>query len=396
MVPAAPSSLPAPPLRRAMPRARRPVKPEAPRGRFGLHRKMSPATDHSVSDQKTAPDPEDPAKPDSLGEIEKPSWKYVLKKTVREFGDDQCQDIAAGLTYYYVLSLFPALIAVFSLLGVVGQGKEAATAVLDIVTQVAPDAAEGLQGPIEDLASSQAAGFALISGIVLAIWTASGYVGAFSRAMNRVWEIDEGRPIWKLKPAQLAVTLLAIVLVVVALVLLVISGPVAEAVGQALGIGEIGLIIWQIARWPILAFIVVFFVAVLYYFTPNAKQPKFRWVSTGAIIAIVVLGIASLGFGIYVANFSNYDRTYGSLAGVIIFLLWVWIANLALLFGAEFDAELERGRQLQGGLEAEERIQLPPRDTKKIDKKAEREEKEIAEARAIRERAAASNGDEGR
>ncbi|WP_345750803.1 YihY/virulence factor BrkB family protein [Microbacterium rhizophilus] len=357
---------------------------------------MSPATDHSVSDQKTAPDPEDPAKPDSLGEIEKPSWKYVLKKTVREFGDDQCQDIAAGLTYYYVLSLFPALIAVFSLLGVVGQGKEAATAVLDIVTQVAPDAAEGLQGPIEDLASSQAAGFALISGIVLAIWTASGYVGAFSRAMNRVWEIDEGRPIWKLKPAQLAVTLLAIVLVVVALVLLVISGPVAEAVGQALGIGEIGLIIWQIARWPILAFIVVFFVAVLYYFTPNAKQPKFRWVSTGAIIAIVVLGIASLGFGIYVANFSNYDRTYGSLAGVIIFLLWVWIANLALLFGAEFDAELERGRQLQGGLEAEERIQLPPRDTKKIDKKAEREEKEIAEARAIRERAAASNGDEGR
>jgi len=205
--------------------------------------------------------------------------------------------------------------------------------------------------------------------------------------MNRIWEIDEGRPIWKLKPAQLAVTLLAILLVVLALILLIVSGPVAEAVGQALGIGEVGLLIWQIAKWPVLAFIVVFFVAVLYYFTQNAKQPRFRWVSTGAVIAIVTLVIASLGFGIYVANFSNYDRTYGSLAGVIIFLLWVWIANLALLFGAEFDAELERGRQLQGGLEAEERIQLPPRDTNRIDKKAEREEKEIAEARGIRERA---------
>jgi membrane protein len=345
---------------------------------------MSPATDHSVNDQKTAPDPEHPAKPDSIGEIEKPSWKYVLKKTLAEFKDDECQDQAAGLTYYTVLSVFPALIAVFSLLGVVGQGKEAANAVLGIVEQVAPDAAEGLKSPIEELAGSGAAGFGLVIGVLVAIWSASSYVGAFARAMNRVWEIDEGRPFWKLKPAQLGVTLLAIALVVVALILLIVSGPIAKAVGEAIGIGEVGLMIWQIAKWPVLAFIVVFFVAVLYYFTPNAKQPKFRWVSTGAVIAIVVLVLASLGFGIYVANFSNYDRTYGSLAGVIIFLLWLWIANLALLFGAEFDAELERGRQLQGGIEAEERIQLPPRDTSRIDKKAEREEKELAEAREIR------------
>lgn len=344
-------------------------------------------------EQKHAPepdgsaDPRDRAKPDSLGEVRKPSWKYVLKKTVREFSDDQCPDLAAALTYFAVLSMFPALIAVFSLLGVIGQGQQAADAVLGIVDQVAPgSASDTLRGPIEELASSQAAGLALISGVVLAVWSASGYVGAFSRAMNRVWEIDEGRPFWKLKPAQLAVTLFAIALVVVALVLLIVSGPVAEAVGQAIGIGEVGLLIWQIAKWPVLAFVVVLFVAVLYYFTPNAKQPKFRWISTGAVIAILVLVIASLGFGIYVANFSNYERTYGSLAGVIIFLLWVWIANLALLFGAEFDAELERGRQLQGGLEAEERIQLPPRDTTKIDKAADKEAEEVAEARAIRER----------
>ncbi len=365
-------------------------------GGAGFHGGMSPATDHSVRDEKNAPDPEHPSKPDSLGEIEKRSWIYVLKKTIREFTDDGCQDLAAGLTYYSVLSLFPGLIAVFSLLGIFGQGQQGADAVVGIVEQVAPDAARTLSGPIEQLASAPGAGFALISGIVLAIWTASGYVGAFGRAMNKIWEIDEGRPFWKLKPAQLLVTLLAIVLVVIALVLLIVSGPVAEAIGQAIGIGETGLLIWQIAKWPVLAFIVVFFVAVLYYFTPNAKQPKFRWVSTGAVIAIVVLAIAGAGFGIYVANFSNYNRTYGSLAGVIIFLLFTWITNLALLFGAEFDAELERGRQLQGGLPAEERIQLPPRDTKQIDKKAEREEKEIAEAREIRQNAASEDDDRGR
>ncbi|GAA3659318.1 YihY/virulence factor BrkB family protein [Microbacterium marinilacus] len=346
---------------------------------------MSGTPDHSVQDQKLAPDPEHPAKPDSLGDIKKPSWKYVLKKTVSEFVDDRCIDLAAGLTYFSVLALFPALIAVFSLLGVIGQGQQAADAVLDIVQEVAPgDAASALRGPIEELASSQTAGLALITGTVLAIWTASGYVSAFSRALNRIWEIDEGRPFWKLKPAQLVVTLLAIVLVAIAVILLIVSGPVAKALGDAVGIGETGVLIWQIAKWPVLAFVVVFFVAVLYYFTPNAKQPKFRWISTGAVIAIVTLVIASLGFGFYVANFSNYERTYGSLAGVIVFLLWVWIANLALLFGAEFDAELERGRQLQAGIAAEERIQLPPRDTRTIDKAAERERKELAEARALR------------
>ncbi|WP_188754301.1 YihY/virulence factor BrkB family protein [Microbacterium album] len=343
------------------------------------------SSESSRREQKHAPHEEHPTKPDSLGEIEKPSWKYVLKKTVREFSQDQCPDLAAALTYYAVLSLFPALIAVFSLLGVVGQGQQAADAVLGIVDSVAPGgAADTLRGPIESFANSPAAGFALISGLVLAIWSASGYVGAFSRALNRIWEIDEGRPFWKLKPAQLLVTLLAIVLVALAAVLLVVSGPVAEAIGEALGIGEAGLLVWQIARWPVLAFIVVFIVAVLYYFTPNAKQPNFRWISVGAVIAIVVLVLATLGFGFYVANFSNYERTYGSLAGVIVFLLWLWIANIALLFGAEFDAEMERGRELQAGMPAEERIQLPPRDTKKIDKAAEAEEKDLAEARAIR------------
>ncbi len=347
---------------------------------------MTTDTVAKAGDKTDAPEPDDPAKPDSPGDLEKRSWKYVLAKTVREFSSDQCTDIAASLTYYAVLSVFPGLIAIFSLLGVFGQGQAASDAVLEIIDQVAPgDTAEAIRGPIEQMASSPAAGFALVTGIVLAIWAASGYVGAFSRAMNRIYEVDEGRPFWKLKPVQLLVTIIAIVLLVVAAIILVVSGPVTEAVGTALGVGEMAQTMWSILKWPVLAFVVILIVAVLYYATPNAKQPKFRWLSIGALIAIVVLAVATLAFGFYVTNFSNYDRTYGSLAGIIVFLLWLWIANLALLFGAEFDAELERGRELQAGIAAEEVIQLPPRDTRKSDKAAEQEAKDIAEGRKIRE-----------
>lgn len=341
---------------------------------------------NAPSTTRNPPDPEAASKPDSPDDLEKRSWKYVLQKTVREFSSDQCTDIAASLTYYAVLSVFPGLIAIFSLLGVFGQGRAASDAVLEIVEQVAPgDTADTIRGPIEQIAGSPAAGVALITGILLAIWSASGYVGAFSRAMNRIYEIEEGRPFWKLKPTQLLVTVIAIVLLVIAAVILIVSGPVTEAVGNALGLGEVAQTIWSILKWPVLAFIVVLIVAILYYATPNAKQPKFRWISIGALLAIVVLALATLAFGFYVANFSNYDRTYGSLAGIIIFLLWLWIANLALLFGAEFDAELERGRQLQAGIAAEEDIQLPPRDTRKSDKAAEKEKQDVEEGRKIRQ-----------
>lgn len=337
---------------------------------------------------RNAPDPEASGKPDSPDDLHKRSWKYVLRKTIREFSSDQCTDIAASLTYYAVLSLFPGLIAIFSLLGVVGQDKAASDAVLGIIEQVAPgDTVDTIRGPIEQIAESPGAGFALITGILLAIWSASGYVGAFSRAMNRIYEIEEGRPFWKLKPAQLLVTVITIVLLVIAAIILVVSGSVTKAIGDALGIGDVPQTIWSIAKWPLLIFIVVLVVAILYYATPNAKQPKFRWISMGALLAIIVLAIATAAFGFYVGNFSNYDRTYGSLAGIIIFLLWLWIANLALLFGAEFDAELERGRQLQAGIAAEKDIQLPPRDTRKSDKAAAKEQEDVEKGREIRQNA---------
>lgn len=341
-----------------------------------------------TSDTKTAknaPDPDDSRKPDGPTDLEKRPWLYVLRRTAREFGADQCIDIAASLTYYAVLAIFPALIAIFSLLGVVGQGQAAADAILGIVDDVAPGGtADIVRGPIEQFASSPAAGFALISGLIVAIWSASGYVTAFSRGMNRIYEIEEGRPFWKLKPVQLLVTVISLVLIAFAAIILVVSGPVADAVGSALGIGETATTIWSITKWPVLALVLVLILAILYYATPNAKQPKFRWMSMGALLALIILVIATVGFGFYVTNFSNYDKTYGSLAGIVIFLLWLWIVNNAILFGAEFDAELERGRELQAGIAAEEDIQLPPRDTRKSDKTAEKEQKDIDEGRRLR------------
>jgi membrane protein len=353
-------------------------------------------TDAGASSRlKDAPDPEDSRKPDGPTEVHKRSWLYVLRKTAREFTADQCTDIAASLTYYAVLSIFPAFIALISVLGVVGDGQQAVDTLLGVLSSVAPASAlDVIRGPLEGFANSPAAGFALVSGIVLAVWSASGYVGAFSRASNRIYEIDEGRPVWKLKPVQLLVTVIGLALIMVIVVLLLVSGPIADAVGGLLGAGEAFSAIWDIAKWPVIAAILVFLVAVLYYMTPNAKQPKFRWMSMGALLALVVLVLASVLFGLYVTNFSNYAKNYGSLAGVVIFLLWLWIANLALLFGAEFDAELERGRQLQAGIAAEKDIQLPPRDTRKSEKAAAQEQKDIDMGRQIREEAS-DEGEDG-
>ena len=338
-----------------------------------------------VNESSRPPEPDDPRKPESPTDLTKPSLFYVLRKTAREFQQDQCTDLAAALTYYAVLSLFPALLVLVSLLGVVGQGRRTVDAVLEMAAGVVPgDAMNLLRPTIEQLVASPSAGVALITGALAALWSASGYVGAFGRAMNRIYEIEEGRPVWKLRPLQLVLTLAGLLLASAVAVMLVISGPVAEKVGNAIGAGSVAVTIWNIAKWPVILVCVVLAVAVLYYATPNVKQPKFRWISIGAGFAIVIWIAASVLFGFYVANFGSYNKTYGTLAGVIVFLLWLWITNLALLFGAELDAELERGRQLQAGLPAERDIQLPPRDTRVLDKNEKAEEKDIERAEELR------------
>jgi membrane protein len=344
---------------------------------------------------KTAPHPEDPRKPDSPDDVHKPGWKYVLRKTMREFSTDQCTDLAAALTYFATLALFPALLAIVSLLGLFGQAEKTTSAVLDIMSGfVSPDMIKGLEGPITSLVETPAAGFAFVTGIVGALWSASGYVGAFARAMNRIYSVQEGRPFYKLRPTMFIVTIISVVLLVVAGLMLVLSGPIAEKVGGAIGLGSVAVTIWNIAKWPVLAAIMVLLVAILYYATPNVKQPKFRWMSLGSLLALVIWVIASIGFAFYVSNFGSYNATYGALGTMIVFLLWVWITNIALLFGAEFDAEMERVRELQAGIEAEETIQLPPRDTKKSDKLADKVAEDVLIGRRLRQTNGKSDGKE--
>ncbi len=336
-----------------------------------------------------APPPDDDRKPDKPTELHKRSWLYVLRKTVREFSHDQCLDLAAALTFFAVLAAAPAVVAVVSLLGLLGNAQGMVGQVLQSLQGVLPEAASSMiETVVQNAANGQGAGIALVAGLALALWSASGYVGAFGRAMNRVYEIDEGRPFWKLRPAMLLVTLVLVVVAVLVVAAVVLSGPVAQAVGDVVGLGSAAVTVWNIAKWPVVVLLVVLVVAILYYATPNVRQPKFRWMSVGAFVALLVWLLASAGFGFYVAEFGNYDTTYGPLAGVVIFLLWLWITNLALLFGAELDSELERGRELQGGIAAEEAIQLPPRDTRRSEKQEAKYREDVARGRDLRQDAA--------
>ena len=288
----------------------------------------------------------------------------ALKRTLGELRDDNLTDWAAALTYYGLLALFPALIALVSILGLVGDPRTTTTTITEVITALGPDsAARTFAGPIESIASDRgAAGFAFVLGLVLALWSASGYVGAFIRASNVVYETREGRPFWKLRPLQLVVTLVMVVLMALLALGLVLTGPVVDAVAGPVGLGSTAVTIWNVAKWPVMAAVFVLMVGILYYASPNAKIRGFRWVTPGSLVAIAVWGVASAAFALYVANFGSYDKTYGTLGGLVVLLIWFWITNLAILFGHELNAELERGAEIEEGQpEAEREIQLEPR-----------------------------------
>jgi membrane protein len=289
----------------------------------------------------------------------------VLKRTAREFQDDNLTDWAAALTYYAVLSLFPALIVLVAILGLVGRHPETTDALLEIVDRIGPSSAvDSFRGTIESVVRSNASAGALLSvGLAGAVWSASGYIGAFIRAMNAVYEIEEGRPFWKLRPLQIAVTIAMVLLLAIVSISLVVTGPLAEAIGDVIGLGDTAVTAWNVAKWPVLLAIVMGMFAFLYYVAPNVRQPRMRWITPGGIAAVLAWVVASGAFAFYVANFGSYNKTYGALAGVVVFLLWLWLSNVALLFGAELDAELERQREIDAGVPGAEReIQLPPRE----------------------------------
>ena len=333
----------------------------------------------------TAPHPEDPRKPDSPSDLRLPSWKYAVKRAVSEFSKDHVTDLAASLTYFAMLSLFPMLLALVSLLGVFGQGQQTADGIKRLIDTYAPaELADLLGDTITGLATQSGAGLALVTGLAGALWAASGYVGAFSRAMNRIYEVEEGRPFWKHKPQMLLLTLALVVILAVIVFALVLSGDIARGIGGLVGLGDATVLVWDIAKWPVVIGLAVLTIALLYYFTPNVKQPRFRWISLGAGVALVAAALATVGFTVYVANFASYNATYGIIGSVIVLLLGLWIINTVLLFGAEIDAEIERGRQLQGGIEAEETIMLPPRDTRAAKKLADKHGRLVAEGEELR------------
>ena len=301
--------------------------------------------------------PDDPRKPSSPTDLHKKSWLGVARRAVTEFKDDNVTDWAAALTYYAVLSIFPALIVFVSLLGVFGQGQSTAT---DIG---APrDAVNTLQGPIKDVVDQRGGAGALLGfGLLGALWSASGYVGAFIRASNAIYEVEEGRKFYILRPLQILVTIVGVLLLTFVTLAIVSSGDVARAIGNAVGVGDTVVTIWNIAKWPVIVVVVSLMIAALYHIAPNVKQPRFRWFTLGGFLALLLWVIASVAFGFYVANFGSYNKTYGSLGAVITFLVWLWITNNVILFGAEVNAELERGRELEAGQPAQEDIQLPHR-----------------------------------
>jgi membrane protein len=289
------------------------------------------------------------------------AWLGVLRRTIAEFSADELTDWAAALTYYGILAIFPALIALVSILGLIG--TSATRPLLDNLGSFAPGPAHQiLANALNGLTQSRSgAGILFVVGLAGALWSASGYIGAFIRASNRIWDVEEGRPIWRILPLRFFVTVLMLILLAATAFAVVVTGPLADRVGKLLGIGGAFVTAWDIAKWPVLIVVVAFMFSLLYYATPNVRHLGFRWLTPGGVLAVVGWMVVSAAFGVYVANFNSYNKTYGSLGAIIVFLVWLWLSNVAILLGAELNAEIARGRQIEAGQPADREPFLPPR-----------------------------------
>jgi membrane protein len=325
----------------------------------------------------------DQAVPERPKDIPKAGWFEILKRSVKEFKHDDVTDRAAALTYFGVLAIFPGMLVLVSLLGLIGKAN--AQKILDNLGQVAPGGVKTFLTTVINQVQGKAgmAGLAAIIGLALALWSASGYVAAFMRASNAIYDVDEGRPIWKTAPLRLVTTIALVVMLLAALVMVIVTGPIAGQVGKAFGIGDTAVTIWNIVKWPVLLVVVSLMFSLLYAVAPNVKQPKFRWITPGGVIAVIVWLIASGLFAVYVSLSGSYNKTYGALATVIIFLVWLWITNIAILLGAEFNAELQRERAIQAGMPAELEPFAEVRDTRKLD---DPRKQEVEHAARVRER----------
>lgn len=319
----------------------------------------------------------------------KADWKVALKRAVGKFGSDGCTDLAAALTYRSMQALFPGLIAVLSLLNLFGNGKKTADDVVDKLAAIVgkdPSSLSGIKSFIENITTQGGGAIAFVVGVLLALNSASGYVAAFSKATNTMYGIREGRSTIMLKASLFVVTAIEVVLMLVVIFAIVTTGSVAKELGDAVGLGSTAVTVWDWVKWPFVIFIVVLIIGMLYWAAPNVQKTKKDIFTWGALIGFVVWLLASAALGIYIAlsHGASYQKTYGIFANAIIFLLWLWITNLAVLFGAEVDAELLRTRQLKSGLPAEEMILLPPKDDATFEKQDLKAAKEYDAAHELR------------
>ena len=317
-----------------------------------------------MTEAQTRP-PEVEGADDTPTDLPRAAWGGVLKRTFKEFKGDNLTDLAAALTYYGVLAIFPALIVIVSILGLLGQSVT--NSLVDNLAKLTPSSArEIFTSAVHNIQSRPGtAGILFVVGLLIALWSASGYIAAFMRASNVIWDVEEGRPIYKTIPVRLGVTLLTVVLLTLSALAVVLTGSLAKNVGNVIGVGSTAVTVWDIAKWPVLLLVVAVILAILYYAAPNVKQPSFRWVTPGGVLAVVLWVVASGLFALYVSQFASYNKTYGALSSVIIFLVWLWITNTAILFGAELNAEIERGRQIERGHPEDQEPYLPLRSEPK-------------------------------
>jgi membrane protein len=315
--------------------------------------------------RQTAPSPE--AGPDSPTQLSRGSLWAALKNSVREFQRDNLTVWAAALTYYAILSLFPGLLVLVAVLGLLNDSLT--QELVDTVGPIVPGPVRDIfTGAVQNIQQGQGkAGLAAIIGLLIALWSASGYVAGFMQASNAIYDVVEGRPIWKKLPVRLGITLAVGVLLVASVLIVVVSGRLSEQLGELLGISGATVTAWNIVKWPVLAVLVSLMFAILYWAAPNVRHGGFRWVTPGGLTAVFLWIIVSLAFGVYVANFATYNQTYGALGGVIVFLIWMWLSNLAILYGAEVNAELERQRAIAAGADSDQEPYVQMRDTSKAD-----------------------------
>jgi membrane protein len=307
-------------------------------------------------------DEEDTRAPEKPSHLPRGAWSDVLKRTWKEYKADDLTDLAAALTYYGVLAIFPMLIVLVSLLGLIGHS--ATQPLIENLGKVAPGPTKEIfTSAIQNIQKKQgAAGVLFIVGLAFSLWSASSYIAGFMRASNVIWDVKEGRPFYKTIPVRLVVTLITVLLLTLSAIAVVVTGSLAKQVGGVIGVGSSAVTVWDIAKWPVMVLFVSLMLSILYYASPNVRQPGFRWVTPGGVFAVLAWILVSAAFALYVANFSSYNKTYGALGGIVAFLVWLWITNVVILLGAELNAEIERGRQIEAGHPADREPFLPPRD----------------------------------